>query len=140
LFQTILDGFSLRQFLTPYNENHILAVDEEGEITIKKNIYMFKRGNKGYVIYEALVSRIEKLLSNESIQNVSVVLYCPRNYYQYFPGEKALMLKEDFWGPSFEDYRAYGLNIPKRLDMKRNLKQQEFITTQEIDICEIAWY
>ncbi len=24
--------------------------------------------------------------------------------------------------------------------MKRNMKQQEFITTQEIDICETAWY
>jgi hypothetical protein len=27
--------------------------------------------------FEALVSRIEKLLSNESIQNVNVVLCCP---------------------------------------------------------------
>jgi hypothetical protein len=50
------------------------------------------------------------------------------------------MLKEDFWGPYFEDYRAYGLNIPKRLDMKRNMKQQEFITIEEINICETAWY
>ncbi len=47
---------------------------------------------------------------------------------------------EDFWGPSFEDYKAYGLNIPKRLDMIRNVKQQEFITIQEIDICETTWY
>jgi hypothetical protein len=45
-----------------------------------------------------------------------------------------------FWGPSFEDYRAYGLNIPKRLDTIKNMKQQEFITIQEIDICKIAWY
>jgi hypothetical protein len=50
LFQTILDGYSLRQFLIPYNENHILVVDEEGEIGVRKKQYMFRRGNKRYII------------------------------------------------------------------------------------------
>jgi hypothetical protein len=50
------------------------------------------------------------------------------------------MLGEDFWGPSFEECRMYGLNIPKRLDMKKNMKQQKIITIQEIDIFETACY
>jgi hypothetical protein len=40
LSQTILDGYSLKQFLIPYNENHILFVDEEGEIGVRKHIYI----------------------------------------------------------------------------------------------------
>jgi hypothetical protein len=40
LSQTILDGYSLKQFLIPYNENHILFVDEEREIGVRKNIYI----------------------------------------------------------------------------------------------------
>jgi hypothetical protein len=54
LSQTILDGHSLRQFLIPYNENHILVVDEEGEIGVRKKQYMFIRRNKGYVILKPL--------------------------------------------------------------------------------------
>jgi transcription-repair coupling factor (superfamily II helicase) len=45
-----LDGYSLRQFLIPYNENHILIIDEEGKFGVRKKQYMFRRGNKRYVI------------------------------------------------------------------------------------------
>jgi hypothetical protein len=40
LFQTILDGYSLRQFLIPYNENQILVIDEKGTNCVreKKNV------------------------------------------------------------------------------------------------------
>ncbi len=54
----------------------------------------------------------------------------PRNYYQYFFHEKILLLIENFWGPSFEDYRVYGLNILRRLDMRKDMKQQKFIMIQ----------
>ncbi len=37
LSQTILDGYSLRPFFIPYNENYILVVDEEGEMVLRKN-------------------------------------------------------------------------------------------------------
>jgi hypothetical protein len=47
LSQTILDGYSLKQFLIPYNEDHILVVDEEGKIDVRKKQYMFRRVNKG---------------------------------------------------------------------------------------------
>jgi hypothetical protein len=30
-------------------------------------------------------------------------------------------LKEEFWGLSFEKLRAYGMDIPKRLHMKRDI-------------------
>jgi hypothetical protein len=49
-------------------------------------------------------------------------------------------LRKEFWRPSFENYRVYGLNIPRRLDRKRDMKQQKIIMIQEIDTCEIAWY
>ncbi len=89
----------MKQFLIQYNDNHILVVDEEGEIGVRKK-KMFRR-KKRVCHFEAFVSRIEKLLSNESIQNVSVTLYGPRNYYQYFFREKTLMLREDFLGTIF---------------------------------------
>jgi hypothetical protein len=47
LFQTILDGYSLRQFLIPYNENHILVVDEEGEIGVRKKYICLEEEIKG---------------------------------------------------------------------------------------------
>ncbi len=53
--------------------------------------------------------------------------------------EKMLFRKE-FWCLSFEDHRTYGLDIPKRLHMKGNMKRQKFIIVQEMEIYEIAWY
>jgi len=76
------------------------------------------------------------VVSNEFSRNVNAILCCPWNYYHYFLHEKTLLLRKKFWGPSFQDYRMYGLNIPRRLDTRRNMKQQKVITIQEIDICE----
>ncbi len=33
------------------------------------------------------------------------------------------MLKEEFWGPTFEDHKTYNMDILKRLHVKRNMKQ-----------------
>jgi hypothetical protein len=49
------------------------------------------------------------------------------------------MLKEEFWGFTFEDHRAYGMDILKRLHAKINMKQGKFIMTKEIEICETTW-
>ncbi len=39
LSQTILDGYSLNELLKSNDKNHILDVDEEGAISVKKTIY-----------------------------------------------------------------------------------------------------
>jgi len=38
------------------------------------------------------------------------------------------LLKEEFWGLSFEEHITYGMDIPRRLHVKVNMKQQKFIT------------
>lgn len=72
------------------------------------------------------VLRVEKLISQESIWNVSFTLRCARNYCQHFLHEKTLF-RAKFWGLSFENRRANGLDIPRRLNVKANMKQQKFI-------------
>jgi hypothetical protein len=47
LSQTIFDGYSLRQFFIPYNENHILAIDEEGEIGVREKYICLEEEIKG---------------------------------------------------------------------------------------------
>jgi len=40
------------------------------------------------------------------------------NCCQHFPYENTLLLGQEFWNLSFEDHRAYGLDIPRSLHMK----------------------
>jgi len=72
--------------------------------------------------------------------NVGATKCCTMNCCQYFPREKNLLLRYEFWNLSFEDCRAYGLNIPRRLHMKGVRIRRKFITIQGLDICETAWY
>jgi hypothetical protein len=46
LVQTILDGYSLKQFLISYDESHIPIVDEEEEVGVKKKQYTFQNKNQ----------------------------------------------------------------------------------------------
>jgi hypothetical protein len=55
------------------------------------------------------------MLSEEFVRNVGVAKCCAMNCCQHFPHEKTLLLKQNFWSLSFEDHRAYGLDIPRRL-------------------------
>ncbi len=71
---------------------------------------------------------------------MSFAICCAQNCYQFFPHEKLTLLRETFWGLSFEKHRAYGMDIPKRLHMRGNIKQQMFIMIHEIDICETTRY
>jgi uncharacterized protein YkuJ len=43
---------------------------------------------------------------------------------------------------SFEDQRAYGLDIPRRLHLhtRGNIKHRKYFIVQGVDICKIAWY
>jgi hypothetical protein len=59
---------------------------------------------------------------------------------EHFLCGKTLLLKQKFWSLSFENYKAYGLDIPRRLHMKGDGNKQKFIIIQGLDIYEIAWY
>jgi hypothetical protein len=56
---------------------------------------------------------------------------------KHFPREKTLLLRYKFWNLSFEDWRAYGLDILRRLHMRGVKIEQKFIIIQGLDICEI---
>jgi len=43
-----------------------------------------------------------------------------------------MLLKEEFWDLSFEECKMYGMDIPRRLHVRENMKQQKFITIQEM--------
>jgi hypothetical protein len=45
-----------------------------------------------------------------------------------------------FWNFSFEDRKAYDLDIPRRLHMKGVGSGRKIITIQGSNICETAWY
>jgi len=51
-----------------------------------------------------------------------------------------MFLRQEFWSLSFEDQREYGLDIPRRLHIRGNIKQQKYLTMPCVDICEIFWY
>jgi hypothetical protein len=36
LFQTILDGFTIREILVSYDEIHVPTIDDEGQIDVRK--------------------------------------------------------------------------------------------------------
>jgi hypothetical protein len=71
------------------------------------------------------------------MRNVSALMCCGMNYCQHFPCEKTL-LRQEYWSLSFEDRKAYKLNIP-RLHTRRDMKQQKFITMQ-CSNWETTWY
>ncbi len=52
------------------------------------------------------------------MHNVDATKCCAMIYCQHFPCEKTLLLRHEFWSLSFEDCKAYGLNIPRRFHTK----------------------
>ncbi len=111
LAQTIVDGYSLKQFFGFYNENNIPTINEEGEIVIRKKQYTFQKKKRNVGHFDCSMSRIEKLLSQESIRNMNFTLCCTQNCCQHFLHEKMTLLREKFWGLSFEECKVYGMDI-----------------------------
>jgi hypothetical protein len=99
------------------NEIHILDDDNVGTIGVKKTNKIHKR-QRNDVDFTGFVFRIDKVLSVESMHNVSPSICCILNCCQHFPHEKTLLLRQKFWSLSFKDHKTYGLNIPRRLHMK----------------------
>jgi len=75
------------------------------------------------------ISRIEKVLLKELVCNVGATKCCAMNCCQHFLHEKTL-LRQEFWSLSFEDYKAYGLDILRRLHKKGDENQRKFIIIQ----------
>jgi hypothetical protein len=59
LSQTILDRYSLNELLKSNNKSHILDVDEEGAISVKKNNIFFIRRSEGHVTSKAQFQRFK---------------------------------------------------------------------------------
>jgi len=111
-----------------------------GAVGVRKNKYSFHNKKQSVADFEGSISRIEKVLSKESMCNVGVATCCTMNCCQHFPHEKTLLLKQEFWSLSFEDRIAYGLNIPRRLHTRGVGSKRKFIIIQGLDICETIWY
>jgi hypothetical protein len=71
---------------------------------------------------------------------MGVAKCCAMNCCQHFPRENTLLLKLEFWSLSFEDHKAYGLDIPRRLHLMGVESRRIFFTIQGLNICETAWY
>jgi hypothetical protein len=89
-------------------------VDDVGTIDVKNKKYSFDKRKQSVTNFEGSISRSEKMLLEESVCNVGAAKCYAMNCYQHFPRENTL-LKQEFWSLSFEDHRAYGLDIPRRL-------------------------
>jgi hypothetical protein len=89
-------------------------VDDVGTIGVKNKKYSFHMRKQNVTNFEGFISRIEKVLSEESMCNVGATKCYAMNCYQHLPHENTL-LKQEFWSLSFEDHRAYGLDIPRWL-------------------------
>jgi hypothetical protein len=69
----------------------------------KKN-YSFHKRKWNIANYESSISRIEKVLLEESMHNVCATTCCTMNCCQHFPCEKTLLLRQEFSSLSFEYY------------------------------------
>jgi hypothetical protein len=78
-----MEGFSLKELLLSYNESYIPEVDVEGMIGVKKKNSFSKKKQKE-IMSLIFVSRIEKVLSEDSFCGVRVVTCCSLNCCQHF--------------------------------------------------------
>jgi hypothetical protein len=77
-------GYSLRAlFLKSYDDSHIFDVDVEQKIGVKKKQYTFHKRKRKALVSNVSMSRMDKLLFEESICNVGTIGYCILNCCQY---------------------------------------------------------
>jgi hypothetical protein len=65
--------------LVSYNESNIITVDEEGKIGVRKKQCTFQKRKQNVGDLDCLVLKIDKLLSQEFVQNVNSALCYARN-------------------------------------------------------------
>jgi hypothetical protein len=140
LVQIILDGYPFIKHLISFNETHIPYVHDVGVVGVKKKKYSFHKRKRNIADFEGSIFKIEKMLSKESVRNVGAAESCAMNCCQHFPCENTLLLRQKFWSLSFEDYKTYGLDIPRKLHTRGVGSGRKFITIQGLDIYETTWY
>lgn len=81
----------------------------------ERNLNICRKKRKDSTV-DSFVSKIERLLNNESICNVNTSNCCSFNYCQHcFPHDKTSIVQNEFSNLSFVNRRFYILDVPKRL-------------------------
>jgi hypothetical protein len=96
-----------------------------GVVGVKKKKYSFHKNKQNVVNYEGFISRIEKMLSEESMCNVGVARCYVMNCCQHFLHEKTLLLKQKFWSLSFEDPWGLWFKYSKKVAYEGSWKQMK---------------
>ncbi len=125
-----MEEFSLKEFLLSYNESYVLEMNVEGIIGLKKKKYGFSKRKQKEILSITSISRIEKVLSEESCRGIGAAMCCSLSYYRHFPHQMIGILKHKFWNKSFEEKFVHMLDIPKRLHKKGDCTCAKFLGTK----------
>jgi hypothetical protein len=109
-----MEGFSLKELLFSYNESYVPKVDVRGMIGVKKKKYGFSKRKRKKIVSINSVSRIKKVLSEESCCGVKVVMCCLLNCCQHFLHQMIRILRREFWNKLFEERFVHKLDILRR--------------------------
>jgi hypothetical protein len=93
------------------------------EKLVKEEVIYFSKEETNCWTFKLLSVKGLKVVVPGIVQKVGSALCCTWNYCQHFICEKTL-LKEEFWGLSFEECKTYGMDIPKRLHVRANLNHE----------------
>jgi hypothetical protein len=78
-------------------------------------------------------------LSTQSINSVSSIIYCKKNYVQPFPRAKIQALRSQFFQEGGQYFKTHCL-----LDIHKQIHHDslgnEMIMLKGIDVCPVAWY
>ncbi len=91
LVQTIFDGYLLIEHFITFHDTHILDVANVGSIGVKKKKNSVHKTKRNVIDSKGSISRIEKMLLEESMCNVGVEKCCTMNCCQHFFREKMLL-------------------------------------------------
>jgi hypothetical protein len=92
------------------------------------------------IVFLNFVLRIEKVLNEESCRGVGAAMCCSLNCCQHFPREMTRLLRHEFWNKLFKERSTHMLDIPRRLHRRGDCNRAKFVTFQERDVYETAWY
>jgi hypothetical protein len=116
----------LKALLKSYDDNNIFDVDVREQFVWRKKKTFHKRKRKALDV-DVLMSRINKLLFEESIQTIGTIVCCSLNCCQYFLCKKIALMKEEFRKMLYENKKVYGLDIPQQLHLRVDVKKWKFI-------------
>ncbi len=77
-----MEGVLLKKLLLSYDESYIPNIDVERMIVVKKNSFNKRKWKE--IVFVNFVSKIEKVLNEESCHGVKMVICCSLDYCQHF--------------------------------------------------------